>query len=277
MIKKLAIAATTALAATICASAQKLTAHKGTVEGSYNFWLYTPESSVEEETEPKPVVIFLHGASLCGRDLNKVRRYGTIDAIDKGRAIDAYVIAPQNPGGAWNPDKIMKIFDWVGNEHNIDYDRVYVLGMSLGGYGTIDLAAAYPDQVTAAIAMCGGTTASDLSALNDVPLWIIHGTADKAVSVTQSDKVVSAMKQHDSETPRLIYNRVQGMNHSRPARLFYLPESYEWLFSHSLKDTGRQVAPPFKINNEVLRSAYTGLKNTRRTTSSSKRKSGRRG
>lgn len=282
MIKKIFISAL-ALTASTALFAQKLTAHKGTVENAYNFWLYTPDNSVEEEIEPKPVVIFLHGASLCGRDLNKVRRYGTIDAIDKGRNIDAYVIAPQNPGGPWNPDKIMNIFEWVGNEHNIDYDRVYVLGMSLGGYGTIDLAAAYPDQVTAAIAMCGGTTASDLSNLNDVPLWIIHGTADRAVSVTQSDKVVSAMKQADSDTPRLIYNRVQGMNHSRPARLFYLPESYEWLFSHSLKDEERQVAPPFKIDNEVMRKAYTGLKSTKsrrsakRTTSASKNKSSKRG
>lgn len=200
MLKKILLSAIFSL--TVAgASAQKLTAHTGTVENGYNFWLYTPESTIEEEIEPKPVVIFLHGASLCGRDLNKVRRYGTIDAIDKGRSIDAYVIAPQNPGGAWNPEKIMNIFDWVSNEHNVDYDRVYVLGMSLGGYGTIDLAAAYPDRVAAAIAMCGGATARDLSVLNDVPLWIIHGTADRAVSVSQSDRVVSAMKEADESTP----------------------------------------------------------------------------
>lgn len=279
MLKKILLSAIFSL--TVAgASAQKLTAHTGTVENGYNFWLYTPESTIEEEIEPKPVVIFLHGASLCGRDLNKVRRYGTIDAIDKGRSIDAYVIAPQNPGGAWNPEKIMNIFDWVSNEHNVDYDRVYVLGMSLGGYGTIDLAAAYPDRVAAAIAMCGGATARDLSVLNDVPLWIIHGTADRAVSVSQSDRVVSAMKEADESTPRLKYNRVPGMNHSNPARMFYLPESYEWLFSHTLKDAERQIAPTFSITNDVLKTAYTGLKFTRKQSSSSrskKRSSGRRG
>lgn len=252
--------------------AQKITAHKDSVPGSYNFWLYTPNNTIEEEIEPKPVIIFLHGASLCGRDLDKVKRYGTIDAIEKGRNLDAYVIAPQNPGGAWNPHKIMNIFEWVSDRHNVDYDRVYVIGMSLGGFGTIDLVATYPDLVAAAIAMCGGATNPNLSALNDVPLWIIHGTADRAVSVSQSDKVVQAMKTSDSDTPRLIYNRVQGMNHSRPARIFYLPESYEWLFSHSLKDENREVNPAFDLTNEILQSAYSGLKIISRPKSTSTRR-----
>lgn len=256
--------------------AQKITAYNDSVPNTYNFWLYTPDRTIDDEIEPKPVIIFLHGASLCGRDLEMVKRYGTIDAIEKGRNIDAYVIAPQNPGGSWNPDKLMQILDWVSDNHNIDYDRVYAIGMSLGGYGTIDLAAAYPDRITAAIAMCGGSTVSDLSSLNDVPLWIIHGTADRAVSVQQSDKVVAEMRQANTETPRLIYNRVQGMNHSRPARMFYLTESYEWLFRHSLKDKNREVAPSFELTDEVLQSAYIGLKNIKRSGKTTKRRATRR-
>lgn len=256
--------------------AQKITAYNDSVPNTYNFWLYTPDRTIDDEIEPKPVIIFLHGASLCGRDLEMVKRYGTIDAIEKGRNIDAYVIAPQNPGGSWNPDKLMQILDWVSDNHNIDYDRVYAIGMSLGGYGTIDLAAAYPDRITAAIAMCGGSTVSDLSSLNDVPLWIIHGTADRAVSVQQSDKVVAEMRQANTETPRLIYNREQGMNHSRPARMFYLTESYEWLFRHTLKDENREVAPSFELTDEVLQSAYIGLKNIKRSGKTTKRRATRR-
>lgn len=256
--------------------AQKITAYNDSVPNTYNFWLYTPDRTIDDEIEPKPVIIFLHGASLCGRNLEMVKRYGTIDAIEKGRNIDAYVIAPQNPGGPWNPDKLMQILDWVSENHNIDYDRVYAIGMSLGGYGTIDLAAAYPDRIAAAIAMCGGSTVSDLSDLNDVPLWIIHGTADRAVSVQQSDKVVAEMRQANTETPRLIYNRIQGMNHSRPARMFYLTESYEWLFRHTLKDENREVAPSFELTDEVLQSAYIGLKNIKRSGKTTKRRATRR-
>lgn len=239
--------------------AQKLTPHRGDVPGAYNFWLYTPDPSPENEEEPKPVVIFLHGASLCGNNLDRVRRYGTIDAIEKGRELDAYVIAPQNPGGSWNPQRVMKIVDWVGENHNIDYDRVYVMGMSLGGYGAIDMAATYPDQIAAAMALCGGGTVKDVSGLNDVPLWIVHGTADRAVSVGQSDKVVNSVK-NSGDASRLVYDRVPGMNHSQPARFFYLKDTYDWLFSHSLKDEDRPVNSTFDVSG--IKSAYKNLKST---------------
>lgn len=237
-------------------SAKSVTAKRGVVDEGYNFWLYEPDS-VSVDT-PKPLVVFLHGASLCGNDLNRVRRYGTIDAIERGRDIDAYVIAPQNPGGSWNPRKVMNIVDWVMDNGSVDSTRVYVLGMSLGGYGTIDVAAAYPDRIAAAMAFCGGGTSKNLSALNQVPLWIVHGTADRAVSVNESDKVVSAMRLAEPTTPRLIYDRVPGMNHSQPARFFYMPESYEWLFAHSLNDEGRPCAESFDFTSKV-RSAYLGL------------------
>lgn len=246
---------------TLQSFSQRITAHRGTVSNGYNFWLVEPDDSLEA----KPVIIFLHGASLCGNDLNRVKRYGTLDAVQKGRNLDAYVIAPQNPGGAWKPEKIMNILKWVEDWYNVDYDRVYVLGMSLGGYGTIDFAATYPDDVAAAMAFCGGGSVRDFAPLNNVPLWIVHGTADAAVSISQSDKVVSAMKQADASTPRLIYDRMPGWNHGKPARLFYLAETYDWLFSHSLKDHKRPVKEGFKLTNELLGKAYSSLRNSRRS------------
>ncbi len=255
-----------ALAVSFCLSirlsAQNLSAHVGELKDGYNYWLYTPPHDTVENAR-KPVIIFLHGASLCGRNIDRVRRYGTIDAIEKGRKLDSYVIAPQNPGGSWNPSKIMRILDLVSHRNdNVDLDRVYVLGMSLGGYGTIDLVATYPKRIAAAIAMCGGGTVRDYSGLNEVPLWIIHGTADRAVSVAESDKVVAAMRTSDKDTPRLTYNRVSGMNHSQPARVFYLPETYEWLFSHNLKDEDRPIAETFDVTPAGLSHAYKDLKST---------------
>lgn len=236
-------------------SAPKITSNYNKVSDGYNFWLVEPEG---DTVEKKPVVIFLHGASLCGSDLNKVRRYGTLAAVEKGREIDAYVIAPQNPGGSWKPSKVMNILKWVEDNYNVDTDRVYVLGMSLGGYGTIDFAATYPDKVAAAMAFCGGGTVKDLSGLGELPLWIVHGTADRSVSVSQSDRVVSAVK-NSGEYSRLYYDRIPGMNHSQPARLFYLEDTYKWLFSHSLKDKDRAAAEKFAISGDVMKTAYSGL------------------
>ena len=239
----------------MCSFAQ-LIACRDSVADGYNFWLYLPDDYDATKAD-KPVVIFLHGKSLCGRDLHNVLRYGSIDALRRGRMIDAVVIAPQTQG-AWNPEKVMNVYNWVKSKYPVDNNRLYVLGMSLGGYGTLDFVATYPDQVAAAIAMCGGATAKSLCGLNDVPLWIIHGTADKAVPVSCSDRVVDSMC-HCGDTSRLIYDRMKGVNHSQLARVFYLDQTYDWLFSHSLADSARVADKSYTINTSIMKDAYANL------------------
>ena len=279
--KKLVILVLMILAGTT-ASEAKLTAMYGKIPGGYNFWLYEPDKTTEKNsvdtipatafnstekndanvalsTDKKPLIIFLHGQSLCGTDLEKVMNYGTLDAVISGRKVDAYVVGPQNPGGAWKPSKVADMIDWTIKNYPIDTTRVYVLGMSLGGYGTIDFVAAYPERVAAAMAFCGGGTAKDYSGLCNVPLWIIHGTADQAVSIGESRRVVDAMKRA-GDTPLLRYDEWVGVNHSRLARMFYIPEVYEWLFRHSLTDSPRQVDKTVVITDETLNNAFKGLK-----------------
>lgn len=255
--KRFAVILTVICAWLGCLGAQsyKMTAYKGKVPDAYHFWLVTPTDTAG----PKPVIIFLHGASLCGNDLERVKRYGTLDAIERGREIDAYVIAPQNPGGSWSPRKINSIYRWVKENHDVDSTRVYVIGMSLGGYGTADYAATYPDEVAAAIAVCGGATVRDLSGLARLPFWLVHGTADRAVNVQHSDRISAAVKQSADSVSRIHYDRVPGMNHSQPARMFYMPQVYEWLFAHSLSDEGRPAAEPYHITVDKMRGAYNGL------------------
>lgn len=231
---------------------------KDSIPNGYNFWVYTPVDYFYTQ-EQTPVIIFLHGASLCGRNLDRVRRYGPLDAIVKGRDIDALTIVPQNPGGAWNPKKVMDVFDWVKRNYPCDTTRVYVLGMSLGGYGTMDVCGTYPDRIAAGMALCGGTTLKDVSGLGELPFWIIHGTADRAVPVKQSKVVVEKLKNSGNDT-RLLYDWWQGANHGAPARLFYLRKTYEWLFSHSLLDRERPVNRDISIRYEDLRRVYNDIK-----------------
>ena len=234
-----------------------LTAHRGVIKGGYDFWVYQPEDYYYSQ-EHTPVVIFLHGASLCGRDINRSRRYGPLDAIVRGREIPALVIVPQNPGGSWNPKKVLDVLDWTRQHYPCDSTRVYVLGMSLGGYGTMDFAGTYPDRVAAALAMCGGCSLRDVQPLGQVPLWIIHGTADRAVNVKESKKVVSALEAEHNDS-RLRYDWWQGANHGKPARMFYLKKTYEWLFSHRLSDPDRPVNRNIKIEMNELTHAYTDM------------------
>jgi len=227
---------------------------KGQIPGGYNFWVYTPQDYFYS-LEKTPVVIFLHGASLCGHDLNRVRRYGPLDAIVRGRDIEAITIVPQNPGGAWSPKKIMQVLDWVKSNYQCDSTRVYVLGMSLGGFGTMDVCGTYPDRIAAGIAMCGGTSLKDVSGLGELPFWIIHGTADRAVPIRQSKVVVEKLQESHNDS-RLRYEWLEGGNHGTPARIFYLKKTYEWLFSHSLVDKDRPVNKDINIGMSDIQKAY---------------------
>jgi len=234
----------------------QLIACRDSIKDGYNFWLYLPDDYNDTVPE-KPLVIFLHGRSLCGRNLANVRRYGCIDAIERGRKIDAVIVAPQTQN-TWKPDKVHEVYEWTKEHYAIDTNRVYVLGMSLGGYGTINYTASYPETVAAAMALCGGASIKGLCGLNEVPLWIIHGTADRDVPLYCSQKVVDEMVQC-GDTSLLLFDKLRGEAHSKLARIFYLEQTYDWLFSHSLNDSVRQVNKDYTISREIMNTAYNDL------------------
>lgn len=227
------------------------------VPNNYNFWVYTPGEYVKGG-HPQPLIIFLHGASLCGNDLKKVRRYGVLDAIDRDKVIPALVLAPQNSGGAWNPRKINQLLEWMKANYAVDTTHVYVLGMSLGGYGTLDFVGTYPEKVAAAMALCGGCSLKNLDGLGKLPLWIMHGTADRAVSISESKRIVTYLQKTDKDH-LLRYKWIQGASHGLPARLFYLQKTYDWLFAHSTADKPRIVDTGFDIDQDDIKETYQEL------------------
>jgi pimeloyl-ACP methyl ester carboxylesterase len=130
--------------------------------------------------------------------------------------------------------------------------------MSLGGYGTLDFAGTYPEKIAAAIALCGGSTLKDYRKLGELPLWIAHGTADRAVSVKESQKVVEGM-QRLGVTNRLRYDWLKGASHGALARFFYTSKTYQWLFRHTLDDPWRPVDKEIDIKQEDLSHAYQDI------------------
>lgn len=238
-------------------NAWEITSHfDADATGGYNYKLYTPDEASAENAEALPLVIFLHGASLKGTNLNKVENYGTLDAIHRGLDLPAYVLAPQCQK-SWDSERIMLTVEGVKKACCIDTTRIYVIGMSLGGYGTLNFAAAYPDKVAAAMGICGGAS-RDASPLAEVPTYILHGTADNAVSIAKSEKVVEAIKAAGGGS-RLIFKKLPGVNHSRPARFFYCKEVYDWLFAHRLTDEGRPVCRDYDFDNQTMQDAYKNL------------------
>lgn len=222
----------------------------------YPFSLYTPSIAERQDTMVHPLIVFLHGASLSGNNLNRVEHYGPLDAVHKGLDIQAYVMAPQSRGG-WDPAKVMKCVEWATQNCKVDTTRIYVIGMSMGGYGTLDFASTYADKIAAAIGICGGVN-KPIDPLATLPLWILHGTADRPVPIQQSERIVQRINEIN-KGERLIFTRLPGINHGQPARLFYRHEMYEWLLEHRLNDENRPVNRNYKLDNTSIQKAYHDL------------------
>ena len=194
---------------------------------TYPFWI-----SVPAEKEEQPLIIFLHGKSLSGTDINKVRKYGILYAMDKGKIIPAIVVAPQLASGSWNPDKVLEVLEYVKKNYKVDEKRIYVCGMSLGGYGTMHFAGKYPDKITAAVGICGGGNTSDGCRLSTIPIWLQHGDVDYIVKMSESQKVFDAIKECEPDAD-VTLTIIKGGNHGNVERLFHQNEIYDWMFSKS--------------------------------------------
>jgi len=199
-----------------------------TKAADYPFLLYSPANAAPENR--LPLIIFLHGRSLSGTDLSMVRRYGVLDALERGCKINAFVAAPQVvPGQFWKPEKVRSVLDFVQANYPIDTTRIYVVGMSLGGYGTLNFVGKYADRVAAAVALCGGGDVRNACTMAKTNLWIKHGKQDAAVAYTESTKVYDAIKKcaPDAPTHLTLYDK---LGHSQLAREFYTDTLYNWMF-----------------------------------------------
>jgi predicted peptidase len=200
-------------------------------QADYNFWINLPADSILKNNPP--ILIFLHGRSLSGSNLELVKKYGVIKEIERGRSIPAIVIAPQVPAGkSWEPQKVLDVLRYVQSQYPTDTNRVYVAGMSLGGYGTLHFAGAYPEVVTAAVALCGGGNPNDGCDLATVPLWIQHGNRDAAVPLSESQKVVNAIRACNGGE-NLTFTVVDGADHGALERVFRTDEMYDFLFKYN--------------------------------------------
>jgi len=228
------------------------------LENTYNFLLHKPEN---KENQIKPVILFLHGRSLSGNNLNKVKQYGIIDDIvHRGRNVDAFVIAPQVPfGQSWSPPKLKTILDYVHANYPTDKCRVYVVGMSLGGYGTMDFAGTYPEEVTAAMAMCGGGNVKMAQSLAKVPLWIMHGKKDAAVPHSESEKVYNAI-QNCCESNLTRFSSFPDYGHGEFARVFYAKQMYDWLYQFEKDEVTTDKLMDIEIFDKHLKHVYADNK-----------------
>jgi predicted peptidase len=200
-----------------------------------------------------PLLVVLHGAGERGTDNDAQMKYGKSVFLDSLNRINyqAIVIFPQCPKESyWSSVKINRstvpttfVFDYTAPINwplqavidlvkSIKHDkrRTYIMGLSMGGMGTMEAVSRFPKMFAAANPICGG---ADLSYVTKyakrVPLWVHHGDADIVVPVRHSRELVKAVQDQGVE---IKYSEYAGVNHNSWDNAFKQPELLSWIFSH---------------------------------------------
>ncbi|MDX1623497.1 MAG: prolyl oligopeptidase family serine peptidase [Gemmatimonadota bacterium] len=183
-----------------------------------------------------PLVLWLHGRSLRGTDLNRLKRYGPPAILARGGALPFVLVAPQlPPGGRWaDLDPVAALVEDVIDRYPVDPDRVYLLGFSMGGGGAYRMAFDHGDLFAAMVAIAGHTpppTAENVTAVGSLPFLAIHGELDRRVPLSWGQRMAKALRKADA--PDFEFRIEPGHDHSRLERLTRDERIYGWMMGHS--------------------------------------------
>lgn len=220
---------------------------------SYRYQVYVPPNWSNKQKWP--VILYLHGAGERGDDGLIQTEVGIGTAIRRhAERVPAIVVFPQCLRNRWWPEpdmqaQALKALDQSIKEFNGDPARIYLTGISMGGYGTWAMAANNPSRFAALAPVCGGvrpppriaipsgipdtTAASDpyqavAQKVGSTPVWIFHGEADTAVPVTESRKMAEALK---AAGRNVRYSEYEGVGHNSWDKAYSEPEFFSWLLS----------------------------------------------
>jgi predicted peptidase len=200
--------------------------------------LYAPED-YSPEGEPWPLVLFLHGAGERGdgseEQIGRVAIHGPARQAAAGRKLPFVLVSPQCPWSddpetiltAWKSEVLLPLLDRVQAEMNIDPSRVYVTGLSMGGYGTWRLAAASPERFAAAVPICGGGDPERMAAaLAKLPTWAFHGAKDDLVPFRESVDMIATIRAAGGNARLTVYPEA---GHDSWSATYDNPMFYDWL------------------------------------------------
>ncbi len=189
---------------------------------------------IPENLSSKPALLIqLHGSGERGNggeDLDNVLVYGFPTIVNDNNFKDCILVVPQCPINSFWVAKIesFKTFiDKISDEYSIDTNRIYLAGLSMGGYGTWYTAMAYPDLFAAIAPCCGGGMAWNAHTLK-MPIWTFHGLDDIVVSPTQTIEMIEKLK---DSNPEFKYNLYEGVGHVS-WDIAFNEQTLSWLLSH---------------------------------------------
>lgn len=231
---RLSFVCATAIATGLCHAEEKVASQTFArldtqVTIQMDYLLYVPP---DYDTKPVwPVMLFLHGSGERGNDLALVRKHGLPKLIEEGTAFPFIVVSPQCPSGKqWDPFTLLALLDDVRSRLKIDEDRIYITGISMGGFGTWMLAAYAPEQIAAIAPICGGGDTEWAENFATMPVWAFHGAKDNSVPPSRSQAMIDALKKKGGDPRLTIY---PDAGHDSWTATYDNPELYAWLLSQS--------------------------------------------
>ena len=195
-----------------------------------NYWLHVPKGE-----GPHPLLLFLHGKGERGNNLDLVKKHGPPKLLDQGKmpALKKFVVvSPQCPDDRfWKHEDLKPLLDEVLAEQKIDRSRIYVTGLSMGGFGTFMMAEKEPKLFAAAIPICGGGDTDWARTLAKTPIWAFHGKRDTVVPPKRSEEVITAIEAAGGKNAKLTVYPLA--THDSWSKTYANPEVYAWLLRHS--------------------------------------------
>ncbi len=210
---------------------------------SLGYLLYLPKDyNAADKARKWPLMLFLHGSGERGTNLSKVSAHGPPKLAKLKQDLPFIVISPQCPAGRrWDDETLLALLDDVIARHSVDTNRVYLTGLSMGGYGTWSLGLSHPERFAAIAPICGGGNlilgllpdTKKQAALKTLPIWAFHGAKDNVVPPAESERMIAAAKSAGCKDVQLTIYPDAG--HDSWTEAYNNPKLFEWFLAHERK------------------------------------------
>jgi len=207
---------------------QRAHVHTISKEQPINYLLYLPQEYTDSGEQVFPLLLFLHGGGEGGDDVEKVKTHGPPMLVEQGQDFPFIILSPQNPYQRkfWDTKAIYALLEEIMQEYRVDSSRIYLSGLSRGGYGAWTLAMEYPERFAALAPVCGAVPSSYAGWVPEIPIWVFHGADDPVINLEESVDMVNALKRLDHQVKLTVY---ENTGHNSWVQAYNDPELYRWL------------------------------------------------
>ena len=206
------------------------------------YLIYLPKDYNARSKTRWPLMLFLHGAGERGTNLSKVAVHGPPKLVKQARDFPFIIVSPQCPNNqSWDNDVLLALLDEIEKNYNTDKSRVYLTGLSMGGYGTWSLGLAHPERFAAIAPICGGgdpivlllADPKKLAVIKTLGVWAFHGGKDPVVPLLESERMIDGLKKAGCKDVELtVYPEAQ---HDSWTETYNNPKLYDWFLAHQRK------------------------------------------